>query len=69
MTNRITGAMKRKPFARLILIAATLIATAIVSLAQSTNRDNPTPLRSNVLTGEFYQNDPEYFYSFDSCSN
>src|SRR5262245_62115743 len=66
MTNRVTRAMKmtRKPFARLMLIMTALIATSIVSLAISTNRNNPTPLQSNVLTGEFHQNDPEYFYSF-----
>jgi hypothetical protein len=41
-----------------------LIAAARPSAAQSTDRDNPTPLKSNELITEFSQDNPEYFYSF-----
>jgi hypothetical protein len=41
-----------------------LIAASGSSAAQSTNRDNPTPLKTDELTADFSQNDPEYFYSF-----
>jgi hypothetical protein len=41
-----------------------LIAAAGPSTAQSTDRDNPTPLKSDELKADFSQDDPEYFYSF-----
>ncbi|HVF27971.1 MAG TPA: hypothetical protein VM943_07015 [Pyrinomonadaceae bacterium] len=41
-----------------------LMAAAGSSAAQSTNRDNPTPLKSDELKVDFSQDDPEYFYSF-----
>ena len=41
-----------------------LIATAGPSTAQSTDRDNPTPLKLDELKADFSQDDPEYFYSF-----
>ncbi len=44
--------------------ALMLITAAGISNAQSTNRDNPTPLKSNELNTDFSQDDPEYFYSF-----
>lgn len=41
-----------------------LIAAPDSSTAQSTSRDNPTPLKSDELTADFSQDDPEYFYTF-----
>ena len=43
----------------LLLIAATGSA-----FAQSTDRDHPTPLRSNEITGDLKGEEVEYFYSF-----
>ena len=43
----------------LVLIAATGSA-----FAQSTNRDHPTPLRSDEIRGELNGDEIEYFYSF-----
>src|SRR5437868_2540721 len=39
-------------------------AMAMTALAQSTDRDNPTPLTANEIADEFHQNDPELFYQF-----
>lgn len=41
-----------------------LVAAAGSTSAQSTDRNNPTPLRSDELKADFSQDDPEYFYSF-----
>ncbi len=41
-----------------------LIAAAGSSVAQSTDRDHPTPLRSDEIKADFSQDDSEYFYSF-----
>lgn len=41
-----------------------LIAAAGSSAAQSTDRDRPTPLKSDELNADFSQDDPEYFYTF-----
>ena len=41
-----------------------LFAAAGLSAAQSTDRDRPTPLKSDELRANFSQDDPEYFYSF-----
>ncbi|HET9530544.1 MAG TPA: hypothetical protein VFQ92_09345 [Blastocatellia bacterium] len=41
-----------------------LIAASGSSAAQSTDRDNPTPLKTDELKADFSQDDPEYFYSF-----
>lgn len=40
------------------------IAAAGSSAAQSTDRDNPTPLKSDELKADFSQDDSEHFYSF-----
>ena len=47
-------------------VAAVLLLTAAAgsSAAQSTDRDNPTPLRSDEVKADFSQDNPEYFYSF-----
>jgi len=34
------------------------------TFAQSTDRDHPTPLQSNELTGNIFQRNAEHFYSF-----
>jgi len=49
-----------------IVIFAVLlvIVSAGTSAAQSTDRDNPTPLNSDEIKTDFHQDDPEYFYSF-----
>lgn len=49
-----------------IVIFAVLlvIVSAGTSAAQSTDRDNPTPLKSDEIKADFSQDDPEYFYSF-----
>ena len=41
-----------------------LIALAGAATAQSTDRDQPTPLKVDELRADFSQDDPEYFYSF-----
>lgn len=47
-------------------VAAVLLLTAAAgsSAAQSTDRDKPTPLKSDEVKADFSQDDPEYFYSF-----
>lgn len=46
-------------FTLLLIVGATGFA-----FAQSTNRDHPTPLRSDEITGDLNGNEIEYFYSF-----
>ena len=50
-----------------LLLAATLVvlmaATGSV-FAQSTDRDHPTPFRSNEIKGELTSEEIEYFFSF-----
>jgi len=59
--------MKRSIFVILAIFAIILVATGI-SFAQSTDRDNPTPMNSSELSGSFgdHQEDgnKEIFYSF-----
>ena len=43
------------------VISALLLLLTISSAAQSTDRNSPTPLSVDELTGDFEQNDPEYF--------
>ena len=50
-------------FNLLALLIFTFAFTAVTQ-AQSTDRDNPTPLKSDELKADFSQDDPEYFYSF-----
>jgi hypothetical protein len=47
----------------LTLMIFTPVFTGAI-LAQSTDRDHPTPLKSNELRGELDGSDTEYFYSF-----
>ena len=50
-----------------LLLAASLlvlIAATGSTFAQSTNRDHPTPLRSDEIRGELNGDEIEYFYSF-----
>ena len=55
--------MKRLNF--LILAIFTIIlATATTSFAQSTDRDNPTPLNSGEISGSMNDHNEEHFYSF-----
>jgi hypothetical protein len=41
-----------------------LVAVAGSTSAQSTNRDHPTPFRSDEIKGELNAEEIEYFYSF-----
>ena len=41
-----------------------LIAATVSALAQSTDRDHPTPFTSTEINGELNAEDVEYFYSF-----
>jgi hypothetical protein len=60
------GAHMRKALILFNLLA--IFAIAVVSnqaaFAQSTNRDRPTPLGSNQLSGELSGDDTEYFFAF-----
>lgn len=60
--------MQKKHSKKLFLILFSIVAIAIfssASYAQSGSIDNPTPLKSRVLTGELIGNsNKEYFYSF-----
>jgi len=55
--------MKRSNSLLLIMLAVVL-AAASTSFAQSTDRDHPTPLQSNEVTGNIFQRNAEHFYSF-----
>ena len=41
-----------------------LIAASASAFAQSTDRDHPTALRSNEITGDLKGEEVEYFFSF-----
>jgi hypothetical protein len=49
-----------------LLVLATLLLLAVAgsTSAQSTNRDHPTPFRSDEIKGELNAEEIEYFYSF-----
>ena len=50
-----------------LLLAASLLVLMIAggsAFAQSTDRDHPTPFRSDEIKGELNGEDVEYFYSF-----
>ena len=49
---------------QLLLVALVLIAATSSALAQSTNRDHPTPFNSDEIRGELNGKEIEYFYSF-----
>jgi hypothetical protein len=46
------------------VVSLLFIAATNLSAAQSTDRDHPTPLKSNELKGELDGSDTEFFYSF-----
>ena len=50
----------------LLLIAGLLLISVATgsTFAQSTNRDHPTPFRSDEVKGELNREEIEYFYSF-----
>ncbi len=49
----------------IVIFAVLLVIVSVgTSTAQSTDRDNPTPLNSDEIKTDFHQDDPEYFYSF-----
>jgi hypothetical protein len=60
----------RRATRALLHTAATIIMLAAAGLSvahaqtPSTDRDNPTPLASNVITGDGVDDKTEYFYSF-----
>src|SRR5258707_15784717 len=60
--------MKRSNYLILAILALILTAAAGTSFAQSTDRDNPTPMSSSEVSGSFgdHQKDgnKEVFYSF-----
>ncbi|MEO8072910.1 MAG: hypothetical protein ABI686_06655, partial [Acidobacteriota bacterium] len=49
-----------------LLLAGLLVfcAASNDALAQSDDRDNPIPLRSNEITGNLNEHNEEHFYSF-----
>lgn len=47
-----------------LLIGALLLGTAVAANAQSNDRDNPTPLSSNLIKGAGSGKKVEYYYSF-----
>src|SRR5580765_588104 len=60
--------MKRSNYLVFAIFALILTTAAGTTFAQSTERDNPTPITSNEITGSFIDhqkdNDKEGFYSF-----
>jgi hypothetical protein len=56
--------MKMKKSLLLLAGLVLLIATTGSTFAQSTNRDHPTPLRSDEIRGELNGGEIEYFFSF-----
>ena len=50
----------------MVVAALLLLVAPASSTAQSTSRDNPTPLKSDELKADFSQDDPEYFYTFNA---
>jgi hypothetical protein len=49
----------------LLFVSLLLLLTASISIsAQSTDRDHPTPLRSNEITGSLTEHNEDQFYSF-----
>ena len=54
--------MKKSLF--LAISLSLLIVAASSAAAQSTDRDHPTPLRSNEISGDLNNHNEEHFYSF-----
>src|SRR5438270_905930 len=46
------------------LAMVALLLASVTSMAQSTDRDTPTPLMANEIADDFHQSDPEMFYQF-----
>src|ERR1044072_5513425 len=66
MINR-ANSVKQIAGKTLLMVAALglfTISMAASAAAQSTNREQPTPLTTTVIDDEFHQDDPEYFYTF-----
>ena len=56
-----------KRYYSILAALAVVMAAGAVSFSQSTNRDNPTPINSSEVSGNFTDQDQgakEYFYSF-----
>jgi hypothetical protein len=62
--QRKTSQLLLRQLGIVIFAVLLVIVSAGTSAAQSTDRYNPTPLKSNELKADFSQDDPEYFYSF-----
>jgi hypothetical protein len=58
------GLLEMKKSLLLLASLLLLIAATGSTSAQSTNRDHPTPLRSDEIRGELNGEEIEYFYSF-----
>lgn len=56
--------MKRSNYLMFGIFAMILATAAGTAFAQSTDRDNPTPLQSNEVTGDIFETNAEHFYSF-----
>jgi hypothetical protein len=56
--------MKRSDIIKLAFLLFITIALSGSAAAQSTDRDHPTPLKSNEITGDLDNSGNEYFYSF-----
>jgi hypothetical protein len=56
--------MKRSVFLRFALFLLIAAALSVPAIAQSTDRDHPTMLKSAEITGDLDGNGSEYFYSF-----
>jgi hypothetical protein len=57
--------MKRFTYLVIALVALIMTSTAAIS-AQSSDRDNPTPLDSGEITGSLNNHNEENFYSFSA---
>ncbi len=56
--------MKRLDFFYFAIFTIIIAAATNTSFAQSTNRDNPTPLNSGEISGSMNDHNEEHFYSF-----
>ena len=63
-THQLNATRRLLPQVSIMVAALLLLVAPNSSAAQSTDRDNPTPLKSDELKADFSQDDPEQFYSF-----
>jgi hypothetical protein len=56
--------MKRSGFLALAFLLFLAVAWSVPAAAQSTDRDNPTPIKLAEVNGELDGSGNEYFYSF-----